>query len=237
MIKVLAAVLSVSYLMTGSVNAAEFTFEDKDRTIELIGVVTNNAIDLAQKIDELSLENNRPIYFLVNSPGGSVLPGMILVDSMRQAQLRGVKFKCLTGVLAASMAFIVMAQCDERYAFPDAKLLFHPMSIGVDGARVQELYTDLRQTIILEKRMMDMQRSRLGMDKDEFLRNYWAETFWSGVELRDATNGFLNIVTRVNKAGPNLFRYRQPTMFLFGKQIKVPSPAQRIIERFESLGR
>lgn len=226
----LVALLLISQVL----EAKTFTFKNKERTIELIGVVNATAIDLAAQIDMLSNKSSAPIYMLINSPGGAVLPGMILVDSIRQAQLRGVKFKCFSGVLAASMAFIILGHCDERYSFSETKLLFHPMSLGVEGARIQELYTDLKQTVILEQRIMATLRSQLDMGEEIFLENYWAETFWSGAELKQAAPKFLKIVDRVRGAGESLFKYRQQS-FLFG-EVEYSGPVQKILERFESLG-
>jgi len=212
--------------------AETFTFS-KDRVVKLIGEVSGDSLTLAQEIDKLSLISNKPIDFLINSPGGAVGPGMTVVDSMRQAQKRGVRFRCVTGVLAASMAFIILAECDERYTLPNARLLFHPISISTNGARVGELLTVLKQIVEQEERVKSRLQSQMGMSTKDFIDNYYAETFWSGYELTDFTKNksFLTVVDQVTGAGPELFRYRTEGFVMFG-QIE-----REIIERYEGLNK
>jgi ATP-dependent protease ClpP protease subunit len=221
-----------------SVEAKTLTLKTK-RYVELIGAVRGDAVELAQKIDKLSAKSDADIYFLINSPGGAVGPGMAVVDSMVMAKKRGVTFKCAVGVLAASMAFIILSECQERYALPNAKLLFHPISLSTPGSRVQELILNLDTTKNQEYRIMGRLKDLMGLGWKDFHRNYFAETSWSATELANYTKRakFLTIVDRIEKGGENLFKYRKPGFSIFGGKQNTNRVVQEIIKRYEGANR
>jgi ATP-dependent protease ClpP protease subunit len=96
------------------------------RTLRVEGVILGNAIDLAHKVERMSSDSSAPIDLLINSPGGSVEAGLQLVEAIHIAQGRGVTVRCAVSTLAASMAFIILNECSERYALSNSLLLFHP---------------------------------------------------------------------------------------------------------------
>lgn len=199
-------ILAISMLACGTGNAITL---NPARTVEVIDVVDGSMLaDVAQKINKLASVSKDPIDLLINSPGGAVLVGTTILDAMDVAKAKGVKFRCTTGVLAASMAFVILANCDERYALPGTKLLFHPMSTGGQG-RLQELLVSFKQMKTVELRLINLQRNALGMEADEFIANYWAETMWEGSGLANATSGFITITTDIQGTA-NLFVFERP---------------------------
>nr|YP_009138785.1 clp protease proteolytic subunit [Lathyrus palustris]AIK21153.1 clp protease proteolytic subunit [Lathyrus palustris] len=112
----------------------------------------------------LSLENkNKDLYLFINSPGGEVMSGMAIFDTMQFVQAE-VHTICLG--LAASMASLILAggEITKRLAFPHAiektllyytlRVMIHePASSPYDGQTVEcileadELLL-LRQTLI-----------------------------------------------------------------------------------------
>lgn len=225
---ILAGLAGFSFPLIGS----SFAVENPKRFVEVIDVVDGAMLrDVARRIDKLSLISDAPIDMLINSPGGAVLAGTSILDAMDVAKSRGVHFRCISGVLAASMAFIILANCDERYVLAGTKLLFHPMSTGGQG-RVQEIATSLEPFIALEKDLMDLQRKALGMSESEFGKHYWAETMWSGSILNKVTDGkFLKIVDSADGV-ENLFVYERPKPFFLRLQMrKEYQEAYRILVR------
>lgn len=220
----------LSLLLCLSVSAKAESLSD--RRVELIGAVDGSSLVIAEQIEKMSRESKDSIDFLINSPGGAVGPGMAVVDSMIMAKERGVRFRCFVGVLAASMAFIILTECDERYALPNAKLLFHPISLSTPGSRVQELILDLDQTKKQEERIMHKLRQSMGLSWRDFHRNYFAETFWSAIELAEYTDDFLTVVTRIELAGDNLFKYRKGGFNLFNNT-QSNTVVNEIIRRYE----
>lgn len=124
--------------MASSAQASSTLVVNRESLIEITGEIGFVESGMAQTIEELSSKNNEPIYMSINSPGGSILFGMMIVDAMEMAKLRGVQFRCLVGAVAASMAFQILAHCDKRYALSNANLLFH----SVAAAGIQRLTPD-----------------------------------------------------------------------------------------------
>lgn len=191
-----------------------FEVQNPKRLIPVIDVVDGSMLsDVAMKINDLSNKSSEPIELFINSPGGSVMVGTTIVDAMTVAKQRGVTFRCLSSVISASMAFIIFAHCDERYVLPNTKLLFHPVSVNLQGgARVQELIVNLEQTKAEELEIMSFLQKKMGLEWQKFHMHYFSETMWAGWSLANHTGGsgkFLNIVTDVVGI-PDLFRIYKP---------------------------
>lgn len=228
--KILTLVL---VMMTTQSIAKTYNALDTDRSLALIGEIDGSLIDGIPKIQSLADKSKDPIYLLINSPGGSVMPGMMFVDAMKSAQAKGVKFVCVSTILAASMAFIIYAQCDERYALPNTRLLFHPMAVSVSGARVKDLYVDLTHAVIEEEAIKRTLQDQLKMDTKTFEENYLAETFWQAKRLKDVSPTFLQTVTSVEGFGKFTYKYRRETFF--SKRTEWGAKVREILKRLEGL--
>jgi ATP-dependent Clp protease protease subunit len=79
-----------------------------DRQIFLSGVVDQNMADItqAQLLFLESVDANRDITFLLSSPGGSVLSGLSIVDTMEYVK---PDIACINLGLAASMGSIILS--------------------------------------------------------------------------------------------------------------------------------
>lgn len=201
--------------------AANVLQMDRKRTLEVIGVVGGSAISqVAEKIEKLSrTDQKKPIYLFINSPGGSVGAGTAVLDAMAVAKRRGVRLICASGVMAASMGYIILAACDERYTLRSTKLLFHPMSISVRGARVKELRPYLNAISQEERRLSAATRRAMGMGGKEYYRHYFAETMWPAAVLHKRVPEFFTIVEDITGTD-NLFVYKKPGFSLFGGKKK-----------------
>lgn len=155
------------------------------RLIEVIDVINGSQLGLAQKINDLASDGSgQTIDILVNSPGGSVLIGYMIADSIKSAKAKGVKVRCAVGILAASMAFNLLASCSERYALNHAALLFHPSRIYSREALTVPILLkaaeDLQRTIDnTSGEIMDM----LGMDEEVFSHHFFSETMWQAQDI------------------------------------------------------
>lgn len=76
----------------------------------------------------------KEVHMVINSPGGSVASGEVFINLMKLAQSKGTKFVCYVPQLAASMAFSILMQCDERYSLSTAGLLWHRARISFGGS-------------------------------------------------------------------------------------------------------
>lgn len=135
----LAAVLLAS-AATGCATTSEIeaAADAERRTITL----TNRRVDLAgsirsrnikkvqQELMELDDQSHQPIWMVINSGGGSVNAGMVLIDTFRALES---PIYCLVESAAYSMAAMTLVFCDKKYALKHASIMFHPASFGARG--------------------------------------------------------------------------------------------------------
>lgn len=177
------------------------------RYLEVVDVVNSSIIEDVAKPIHL-VKDNSTVYILINSPGGSVASGATVLDAMILAKQRGVTFKCLVGVLATSMAFIILNECDERYTLTGSRLMFHPISTEASG-RVRELVVAKQAIVEYENRIMKQLQKNLGFSWEKFYNNYVAETVWTGTILASHSRFFITVVNNVTGV-PNLFYTGKP---------------------------
>jgi ATP-dependent protease ClpP protease subunit len=200
----------IGLLIATSATAKTLEINDK-RAIYLSGPVGQNSFGIANKIEELA-KTDEDIYMIINSPGGEVVVGYLIINAMNVAKQRGVKFICHTSQLSASMAFQVFANCDKRYALPGTYLLFHPVRISAEitltPKLARQLYFELRQ---IEKRMTAELLAAMNVSYKFFEYHYLAESLWTASQFNESVPGFLTIVDSVTglKDGYQQFELRQ----------------------------
>lgn len=203
--------LLLALLISKAAFSSTFTLDNPERYLEVIDVVDGGVILTAQRLEELTRKNKEDVTILINSPGGYVSAGFILVDAIEMAKERGVTVKCVSGVLAASMAFILLAHCSERYVLPNTILLFHPIRFGGEGIRIEEVLPSLIELTRRERIVSRYLVKRMGMRWQSYHQHSYSETDWSGRGLANYTAGsnFLTVVDRVEGID-NLFVFRRP---------------------------
>jgi ATP-dependent Clp protease protease subunit len=102
-----------------------------DRIVNLNGPITDSMIMKAQtKLYKLDEASHDPVWIRINSGGGSVQAGLILLDTMKALKS---PTRCLVESKAYSMAAILLVFCDERYALDHATIMLHEASFGLQG--------------------------------------------------------------------------------------------------------
>lgn len=175
------------------------------RVLRLEGQVGPDVMQLVERVEELSSASKEPINILINSPGGSVFAGIQLVEAIHIAQNRGVTIRCAVSTMAASMAFIILAECDERYAFSNSLLLFHPASVGImfGVLRAEQARAIAEDLEAINDDMSDLMKAAMGVN--DFFQEQWyryhfnKETLWTGKRLaKEAPNEkFLTIISDI----------------------------------------
>lgn len=81
---------------------------------------------------DIPVSKRKPIRFYINSPGGNVFDGELLIDVMLTSKtpIKGVAFG-----LVASMAYRIFLACHERYAFKNTVLLQHDGEVAISNSR------------------------------------------------------------------------------------------------------
>lgn len=86
---------------------------------------TNLTNDAGNQVDRLEIT--------INSPGGSVFDGLVIVNELKAMSAKGVRTVAIVNVLAASMGSVIAASCDECQIVDNGKMMIHDVSVGVRG--------------------------------------------------------------------------------------------------------
>ena len=86
---------------------------------------TNLTNAAENQIDRLEIE--------INSPGGSVIDGLMIVNELRAMSARGVRTVAIVNVLAASMGSVIAASCDECLIAENGRMMIHDVSVFAHG--------------------------------------------------------------------------------------------------------
>jgi len=117
----------------------------KDRIIFLYGEIRDESINLviAQLLFLEAEDPEKDITIYVNSPGGSVMAGLALIDTMNLVK-PDVSTVCVG--MAASMGSLILnaGAKGKRYALPNAEVMIHQPWGGFQG-QVSDLEITTKQ--------------------------------------------------------------------------------------------
>lgn len=183
-------VIIIAALFSASAVASTFT-PTPGRTVNLFGVIDAPTIDVADAIMKLADGSGKPIDMLIDSPGGSIYAGRVLIQAMSIAQNRGHEIQCVVVRDAASMAFSILAMCSKRYALPEAQMLYHPprvnaMFISITPDSASTLADELNKMSLA---IIDELLSLYPIDRAFFLKHYQRESWHSADDLNAAMPG------------------------------------------------
>lgn len=136
------------------------------RRIFLSDAVDNNtAEDIIRKLWYLELvAPGKPIYFIINSPGGSVDSGMAIWD---QVKMISSPITTIVTGLAASMGSILSlcASPKRRFATPNARIMIHqPMIGGTIQGQASDLEIQAREMLKTRSTLVNMYVTATGKD-------------------------------------------------------------------------
>lgn len=111
---------------------------------------------------------NEPITMLINSPGGSILDGLVLIDVM---QACGCVIRTVSLGIAASMAAVILAAGTKghRYISRHSQVMLHQplLSRGLPASNCSEVES-IAQSLLERKKELDNLLSKLtGKEKKE----------------------------------------------------------------------
>jgi len=114
------------------------------RTITLMGPVDPSSAGLVVKALRTMQGSKEPVYLLLNSPGGSVLDGAMVISAM-EASNAPVYTVCTQ--MCASMAFVIHQYGVKRLAVDRSILMAHPASGSAGPGQINNMLS-LLKTIV-----------------------------------------------------------------------------------------
>ena len=154
----------------------------KDRIIFLGEEVTDISANLvvAQLLFLESEDANKDIHLYINSPGGSVVAGMAIYDTLQYIKC-DVSTICMG--MAASMGAFLLAggKKGKRYALPNSEIMIHQPSGGARG-QATEIQIAAEQILKSKKKLNEMLAANTGKSLEVIERDTERDFYMSAKE-------------------------------------------------------
>lgn len=161
---IIAALLTCS-----SVFAAEYSLTLKEENTVVFNMPVTSAY-AANKAHELfqkhsALKKNKPIYLVLDTPGGSVSAGLRFIEAAKSIN-RPVH---TVTIFAASMGYQIVQSLNNRYISPTGTLMAHRgYASGMEGQIPGELNTRVEYLTIMLDDMTKTAAKRIGMSEAKY---------------------------------------------------------------------
>ncbi len=164
----------------------EDRFQEEDlenRRLYLNGEIDGNVIDNIvyyimryNRIDKgISISERKPIILYINSPGGSVVDGYGVIDTILFSE---TPVYTVNIALCASMGFLIYLAGTKRYFMPHSEFLLHDGStMGFDSMAKMKDRMEF-ETIQLEKMTKEYIMSRTNIDEKLYDEKYRVEWYF-----------------------------------------------------------
>ncbi len=178
----------------------------RDRIIFIGGEITDETANLvsAELLFLEAEEPNREINVYINSPGGSVIAGLAIYDTMQFVK-SPVSTLCVGQ--AASMAAVLLAAGAKgrRYALPHSRIMIHQVSGGFRGQAVElDIYArealrlkEVLNNILAKHTGQPLKKIEKDTDRDTFMSAYEAMAYGIIDEVLTARPGKANAAAGV----------------------------------------
>nr|YP_010031064.1 ClpP [Sarcodum scandens]YP_010294651.1 ATP-dependent Clp protease proteolytic subunit [Callerya nitida var. hirsutissima]YP_010321229.1 clp protease proteolytic subunit [Wisteriopsis japonica]YP_010353052.1 ATP-dependent Clp protease proteolytic subunit [Callerya dielsiana]YP_010353129.1 ATP-dependent Clp protease proteolytic subunit [Wisteriopsis reticulata]YP_010398228.1 ATP-dependent Clp protease proteolytic subunit [Callerya nitida]QJQ79985.1 ClpP [Austrocallerya megasperma]QXE39967.1 len=132
----------------------------------------------------LSLEdNNKDLYLLINSPGGEVISGMGIFDTM---QLIEAEVQTVCVGLAASMGSLLLVggEITKRLAFPRARVMIHQPASSFYEGQTAECVLEADELLKMRKTMTTIYAQRTGKPSWQIYKDMERDLYMSAEEAQ-----------------------------------------------------
>nr|AUF34386.1 ClpP [Camptotheca acuminata] len=132
----------------------------------------------------LSIEDDtKDLYLFINSPGGWVIPGIAIYDTMQFVR-PDVHTVCMG--LAASMASFLLAggAITKRIAFPHARVMIHQPASGFYEAQAGEFILEAEELLKLRETITRVYAQRTGKPLWVVFEDMERDVFMSATEAQ-----------------------------------------------------
>lgn len=182
----------------GAVDNAVFQRLLKERIVFLGEEVADaNANTLCAQLLLLAAEDpRRDIHLYINSPGGSVMAGMAIYDTMQLIQPDVATYAL---GLAGSMGQILLCAgaAGKRYALPHSRILMHQISGGIGGTAA-DIAIQTEQMVYMKRMTQEVIAQHTGQSLDQITTDSDRDRWFTADEARDY--GFIDrVITSVSQ--------------------------------------
>lgn len=142
----------------------------------------------------------RPLWVILNSPGGHVNHGFAIYDSVRILINKGREVNILGLGLVASMGTVIMQAGTRRFATPHTQFLIHQISEFIPffmSEEVNQLTDRATEAQRLNNIVMKVIADRSGIDLEELKKLCHKTDYWIDPEgaMKFGFNGLIDEIT------------------------------------------
>lgn len=101
-----------------------------NKVVTVYGMVDDAMVDKYEADTKATTRLPGPRVVLIDSPGGYVASGSVLIQMMEQEKAAGIKQVCIVLHSASSMAFNLLTHCDVRLSVANAQMVVHKIETG-----------------------------------------------------------------------------------------------------------
>jgi ATP-dependent Clp protease protease subunit len=145
---------------------------------EIDDEIANQIIAVMLYLD--SEDNSKPIYLYINSPGGSVISGLAMYDTMRHIKSEVVTIN--VGLAASMASFILAAGAKgKRLALPHSRIMIHQPMGGAQG-QASDIKVEAQQILRIRKSLTEDYAQMTGRPYEKVLQDMDRDNFMSAYE-------------------------------------------------------
>ncbi|KAJ3394414.1 hypothetical protein HDU84_008410 [Entophlyctis sp. JEL0112] len=153
------------------------------------------AVIVAQLLFLEAENNEKPISFYINSPGGAVTAGMAFYDTMNHIQAPVATF-CIGQACSMGSLLLTAGEPGMRSILPNARVMVHQPSGGASG-QATDIMIHAQEIIDIRKRMNNLYVSHTNQPLDVIERAMERDNFMSAEQA--VQFGLVDrIVTKLN---------------------------------------
>ncbi len=153
--------------------------DDQRRTYRFSGSVSTQSSSSA--IDALvrwhRLDSEAPMTFVINSPGGDIISGFHLFDTMLWLRREGHEITTVATGMAASMGGVLFQAGSHRIMTPQASLLIHEAQFATGGS-MGTVEDEVEYVKKLQKRILNILAERSTLSEAQIKRRWTRKNWW-----------------------------------------------------------
>lgn len=153
----------------------------KDRIVMLVDEVNeDSATSIISQLLYLDTESREDITLLINSPGGSVIDGLAIYDTMNRIKSNVVTIA--TGQASSMGAFLLSSGTKgKRKATKSSRIMIHSLAGGTRG-KIEDMRIDHNESEYLQKYLNDVLAENTGHKPAKIRRDCERDKFMSAQE-------------------------------------------------------
>ncbi|MEM7710224.1 MAG: ATP-dependent Clp protease proteolytic subunit [Pseudomonadota bacterium] len=157
----------------------------KERIIFVNGPVHDGMSQLVvAQLLHLEAENpTKEISMYINSPGGSVVAGMSIYDTMQYIRPK-VTTLCVGQAASMGSLLLTAGEKDMRFSLPNSRIMVHQPSGGYQG-QATDIMIHAKETADLKKRLNEIYVTHTGQDYDTVEQALERDNFMTAETAKD----------------------------------------------------